>query len=949
MLKNVSDLASQDFSQGLNTVSNIFAVNEKQSPNMMDVISRFDGSIQKRLGSNKQSTIDSSGTVQVGFATDLGSSLTNGLQAFWPLDESAGNRSDLFGGHTLIDGNTVPGVAGVLGNAGSFTASNSEYLQHANSSTLATGDINFSMSAWFNLTTTGERTIMSKRDEGSAATQFDLLMHMSGAQGSTVFADSGKHGLTVTRSGNVIITTGFSAFSGGTSAEFDGTTDSLTVNAPAEFQIGTDDFTFDFRIRYRTHTAEKSMIRMVPSVNNLLWNWHVVGGGRWDIQVAGQGQSINVSTSTGAWHHMAMIRSSGIVKVFKDGVQQGVDLSAAGAVSGGVFNIGASETLSQSLDGYMDEIRFINGSAAFVQNFTPPTSEYGSGQAADPMEYEYWLYVNTDNIVTFKVSSSGTTDNGTIRATDFGAVSTATWYNVVAWHNATGNQLGISVNTVATSAAYTSGVRAGSAPFVIGATSEGGAAKMNGKIDEVGFWKSVLTANDRLSLYNSGNASRFTGAGGDASIFGSFDFGASNIRWLVYAAATGLYASSDLGVTTTVFGTSQTATTNHFERSGSLLIITTDAYDNVLRWDGSGGTHAALLNTSAPLAKYAINHQGFTILLNSNTRKRGFFYEDVNTQLTGDWGDNFDLPSSQDDEITGAFELRRNLYVSTKYRIFRVSYVGGNPDWDFSTIKNWGFVPRTAKKITLKDIGEVIVGLNWDRKLVLFDGADDKIVSDNIENDNGQCDFALNRISFAGSGLFTAHAEVDTNEQVYKLNLTIGSNSTNTTHLLNFDGRTLAFYPYQNQPWQTMVMAESANRRYLLAGDRSTNIVMLDSGNLDINTTPINETYDSSFYKEKSPSEVSKAHVMDLYFSATSSGRMFYQDRAVLGGGFSTRRTFNLTDTGNFIQLKEQMDIPLTHNIYQFRLQSSANTANPWTLNRADFFVSGKGIGRNDG
>jgi hypothetical protein len=579
--------------------------------------------------------------------------------------------------------------------------------------------------------------------------------------------------------------------------------------------------------------------------------------------------------------------------------------------------------------------------AKYTENFTVQTGPHEDPSSAS--EFEYWLYVDTDNKVTFEVSTDGTTVETQLKANSFGAIGTATWFNVVAWHD-TGNTLGLAVNLTSDTVSHTNGIRVGSAPLTIGGLSGGGFATMDGRVDHTMYYTRTLTDIEKAQHYNDGNANQYTEGFGNF-IWGSFDFGASNIRWLTVAAGTGLYASSDLGVNFTEIGTSQTSTWNHFERSKNVLVVTTSNYDPPVIWDGSGGSFVSLLNTSAPSCKYAINHQGFLILLNSSERKRIFSYEDANTQLTGDWADSFDLPSSADDEITGAFSLRKTLYVSTKYKLFRVSYVGGNPDWSFLELKNWGYVPRTIQKITIPEIGEVAVGMDHNRRLRLFDGADDKIISDNVEANNMMSEFALSKVSFAGSGLLESHSVLDDKEQVYKLNLVVGDNSTQTSHMLNLDARTLAFYPDDNRPFQTMVMAESAGERFLVAGDRSGNVVLMNSGNLDMGTTAIDEHYDTRFIFEKSPSQVSKTHKADFYFTPTSSNTLFIQNRQDFSGNYKTNKIFQINDTGTLLQHKVSVDTPVTQNTIQYRLTSSSNTANPWKLNRFDFFVSGKGIG----
>jgi len=58
--------------------------------------------------------------------------LLDGLVAYWPMDETAGIRYDVHGGHDLTDNNTVGYATGVIGNASYAANANSEYLSANN-------------------------------------------------------------------------------------------------------------------------------------------------------------------------------------------------------------------------------------------------------------------------------------------------------------------------------------------------------------------------------------------------------------------------------------------------------------------------------------------------------------------------------------------------------------------------------------------------------------------------------------------------------------------------------------------------------------------------------------------------------------------------------------------------------------------------------------------------
>jgi hypothetical protein len=82
--------------------------------------------------------------------------LTDNLVACWTLNETSGTRSDAVGSNHLTDNNTVGYAGGVVDNAASFVAANSEYLSINDNAALSTGDIDYTIAAWVYLDATGK-------------------------------------------------------------------------------------------------------------------------------------------------------------------------------------------------------------------------------------------------------------------------------------------------------------------------------------------------------------------------------------------------------------------------------------------------------------------------------------------------------------------------------------------------------------------------------------------------------------------------------------------------------------------------------------------------------------------------------------------------------------------------------------------------------------------------
>ena len=129
---------------------------------------------------------------------------------------------------------------------------------------------------------------------------------------------------------------------------------------------------------------------------------------------------------------------------------------------------------------------------------------------ADTGANEYLLYFY-NNRIRFNVANAVE-----VAADNLGAPTTGQWYFVVAWHDSVNNQIGIQVNGgTADTAAYAGGVVDGTAPFVIGAYASSANAH-DGRIDQVGFWKGVMSDEESMWLYNNGSGrmySEITGGG----------------------------------------------------------------------------------------------------------------------------------------------------------------------------------------------------------------------------------------------------------------------------------------------------------------------------------------------------------------------------------------------------------------------------------------------------
>jgi hypothetical protein len=138
-------------------------------------------------------------------------------------------------------------------------------------------------------------------------------------------------------------------------------------------------------------------------------------------------------------------------------------------------------------------------SAALI--FKADSNEVGSST-----NIEYAITMNSDAEVGFTVAD-GTANTGNVNCTD--TVTTDAWYLVIAYHSATSDEIGISVNNGAfTTAAYSAGGFNGTGQLEFGRKI--GTEHYDGDLDQWFLYKNnVPTSDNRAWLYNSGAGRRY--------------------------------------------------------------------------------------------------------------------------------------------------------------------------------------------------------------------------------------------------------------------------------------------------------------------------------------------------------------------------------------------------------------------------------------------------------
>ena len=208
---------------------------------------------------------------------------------------------------------------------------------------------------------------------------------------SNRFVDNSTNALTLTVSGTPEVTS-FSPFTNsapitlaanGGSAYFDGTSGYLSIADDPSLEVGSNDFTLECWL-YNTGS----------SYNNagIAGKWDVAAGLRsyafyfdtssrlaFAISSSGAFQSGNVITSTitassllNEWNHIRACKSGTTTYLFLNGISVG-STTVDSTVFNGTQNFYVGKINTDLIEGYVSNVRLVNGTALSTSNFTPPT------------------------------------------------------------------------------------------------------------------------------------------------------------------------------------------------------------------------------------------------------------------------------------------------------------------------------------------------------------------------------------------------------------------------------------------------------------------------------------------------------------------------------------------------------------------------------------------------
>ena len=221
-----------------------------------------------------------------------------------------------------------------------------------------------------------------------------LLLNTTSTNGqqNNTFLDSSTNNFTITRNGTPTQGSVTPYWPNGQwSNYFNGSSDFLTVPSNAIFSFGTSDFTLECWV-FTANPANSNGKTIVDSrpdtTNGAYWIWEINNAGR--LRFAKPAGSLDVIATDpipfNQWVHVSITRASGTINLWVNGSSAASLAGTSDNWSSGILKIGANAYRSIVADtywnGYISNLRIVNGVAVYTGSFTPPTSPIAATQSS---------------------------------------------------------------------------------------------------------------------------------------------------------------------------------------------------------------------------------------------------------------------------------------------------------------------------------------------------------------------------------------------------------------------------------------------------------------------------------------------------------------------------------------------------------------------------------------
>lgn len=210
-----------------------------------------------------------------------------------------------------------------------------------------------------------------------------MLLHGNGTNGAqnNTFVDSSTNNFSITRNGNTTQGT-FAPYGSNWSNYFNGSNQYVSVPANTAFAFGTGDFTIECWVYLNayngTYGSQLAGGHTYGVGADFLFNVNTTG--KLYFQIGGSGTGAITSTnsvSLNTWTHIAIVRASGVMTPYINGVNAGGSATYSTSIGSTIaYSVGDDSTgnAGSALSGYISNHRTVKGTAVYTGAFTPPTA-----------------------------------------------------------------------------------------------------------------------------------------------------------------------------------------------------------------------------------------------------------------------------------------------------------------------------------------------------------------------------------------------------------------------------------------------------------------------------------------------------------------------------------------------------------------------------------------------
>lgn len=511
---NTSGAVPATTSTAFNIGARQYSGNEDYTDGAIDAVGYW-----KRVLSAQERTLLYNNSLSLPYK-DFSNSLKSHLVSYWNLDEDSGTRNDAHyhgQGHGTVTGATL--ANGKFGQAYSFDGTNDKIVTNYTQTSVT----EYTISTWAKINSGNNQQVIfhNRGGDGYATNGHSLTLYTSA--GAIQFAME-SDALLIGK------TTNAATYADGNWHHIVGVwegSNGVEV-APSQFKIYIDGSEI-------TSTTENNVaFTTIPTAPISGLGPATIGRhGAWDTWLNGSVDDLRVytdalsasdvsglyggsnppkcdQTCVGWWK---LDEKSGTAAADASGKQRNnlLDVNTVTSTTGKVGNAAQFTATNSEYLSLEDNANLSTGNIDFTvaawvymdskSGYNIFVSRESGGSSSADREYNVFYNPATDRFI-FSLFGSSRID---VSANTFGSPSTGTWYYVVAWHDAAADTVNIQINDGTVDSVSTGGVAPSDTnrPFRIGETDS--AYYMDGRIDEVGFWKRVLASGERSTLYNSGN------------------------------------------------------------------------------------------------------------------------------------------------------------------------------------------------------------------------------------------------------------------------------------------------------------------------------------------------------------------------------------------------------------------------------------------------------------